>query len=309
MKKLSILIQWLVVAGLAGFLAYVMMRPTTPTDYAPETWQDWNGVTVLSFAGIARSDSPAYPSVRRLEEQLTALRDAGYRTVRPEDVRAFLDERAPLPEKALLLIFEGGRKEAFIRATPVLQRTGFMAVLAVPTQVMSQWGSFYLKRGDIRKVLKLPQWQVGSMGHAAIQTFPGAADGETRHFLSHRLTRAGEPETAEAFRERILKDYSLSASLLEQAAGRPALLYLYPFGEAGQYPGSDPLAEAANRDAVTRHFGLAFIGGANAFNGPGSDPWTLTRLRVPGDWPAERLLAELASSQPRSRPQPEIGTA
>ncbi len=307
MNKLSIFAQWLVVAGIAAFVTYVIVRPTPQPDYTPETWRDWNGVTVLSYAGIARTDSPAYPSVKRLEAQLTALRDAGYRAVRPEDVRAYLDDRAPLPKKALLLIFEGGRKEAFIRATPVLQRTGFTAVLAVPTSVMSQWGGFYLKRGDIRRLVRLPQWQVGSMGHHAIAPVPGGAD--PLRFLSQRARLDGKEETADAFRERILEDYDRSAQALEDAAGTPPLLYLYPFGEAGQSPGADPLAEAANRDAVTRLFALAFIGGASAFNGPGSDPWSLSRLRVPGDWAPERLLAELASSLPRTRPQDALGSA
>jgi peptidoglycan/xylan/chitin deacetylase (PgdA/CDA1 family) len=309
MKKYSIFAQWFVLAGIAAFVGYILLRPTPQPDYAPETWQDWSGVTVLSYAGIARSDTPVYPSVKRLEAQLTALRDAGYRTVRPEDVRAYLDEQAPLPKKALLLIFEGGRKEAFIRATPILQRTGFSAVIVVPTLVMNQWGGFYLKRADIRRIVRLPQWQVGSMGHQAIEAIRDGDSAEQGHFLAQRLRLNGKEESADAFRSRVLQDYHESARLLEEAAGKPPLLYLYPFGEAGQSPEADPLAETANRDAVLRHFPLAFIGGSNAFNGPGSDPWSLSRLRVPGDWSPERLLAELASSQPRSRPQTALGTA
>ena len=309
MKKLSIVVQWVVLVALVAFIVYVAFRPTPQPDYATESWQDWNGVTVLSYAGIARYDTPVYPSVKRLESQLSALRDAGYRTVRPEDVRAYLDERAPLPEKALLLIFEGGRKEAFIRATPVLQRTGFTAVIVVPTTVMSQWGGFYLKKGDLRKIVRLPQWEVGSMGHQAFEEAPGNDALEPGHFLTRRILQNEKEESADAFRNRILQDYARSAHALEDATGKPPLLYLYPFGEAGQNPGSDPQAEEANRDAVTRHFGLAFVGNWNAFNGPGSDPWALTRLRVPGNWSPEQLLSELASNQPRSRSKTEIGNA
>ena len=310
MKKLSVTIQWLALAALAAFVAYVAVRPTPQPLYAPETWRSWDGVTVLSFAGIARRDSPVYPSVKRLEAQLNALRSAGYRTVRPEDVRAYLDERAPLPDKALLLIFEGGRKEAFIRATPVLQRTGFTAVLAVPTTVLDQWGGFYLKRADIRKLVRMPQWQVGSMGHRAIQPLPGSAEATEGRFLARRIRLAnGQAESADAFRGRIEADYACSVRTLEEAAGKPPLLYLYPFGEAGQSPGADPLAAAVNRDAVSRTFGLAFVGGARAFNGPGSDPWSLTRLRVRGDWSPEQLLAELAADRPRRTPQDSVGSA
>jgi peptidoglycan/xylan/chitin deacetylase (PgdA/CDA1 family) len=309
MKKLSILSQWLVVAALLGFVGYVLWRPTPRPDYAPETWRNWDGVTVLSYAGIARRESPGYPSVKRLEAQLSALQAAGYRTVHPEDVQAFLEGLAPLPEKALLLIFEGGRKEAFIRATPVLQRTGFSAVMAVPTTVMNQWGGFYVKRRDVARVSRLPQWQIGSMGHRAIERLPDDGPAEAGRFLAQRIRHPGEAESSDAFRDRIAADYAQSAQLLEKATGRPPILYLYPFAEAGQHPGADPLAEAANRDAVTRHFGLAFVGGSNPFNGPGSDPWTLTRLRVPGDWTPEQLVRELAASQPRHRAQDGVGQA
>ena len=310
MNKLSIFAQWLALAALAAGVAFVALRPTPQPVYAPDTWRNWDGVTVLSYAGIARNDSPVYPTVKRLEAQLAALREAGYRTVRPEDVRAFLDERAPLPDKALLLLFEGGRKEAFIRATPVLQRTGFSAVIAVPTSVMDLWGGFYLKRSDIRKIVKMPQWQAGSMGHQAINPLPGSSGANEGRFLAQRARLAsGQEESADAFRERIGEDYALSRRLLEEATGKPPLLYLYPFAEAGQSPSADPLAAAANRDAVTRNFGLAFVGGGHAFNGPGSDPWSLTRLRVPGDWSPARLLAELNADQPRHAPQTSVGSA
>ncbi len=307
MRKLSIIIQWLVVTALAVLAVYFIVRPTPQPEYAPESWRSWNGVTVISYPGIARTKSPIYTSVKMLEDQLIALKDAGYQTVRPEDVRAYLDESAPLPEKALLLIFEGGRKEAIIRVTPVLQRTGFSAVIAVPTVVMKQWGNFYLKKKNLLKIEKVPQWQIGSMGHQANVPIPGTAPEQERRYLTQRITVKGVEESPDRFRDRIFDDYELSARLLKEAAGTPAELYLYPYGDAGQSPTSDPLAEEINRDAVSRYYSLAFIGSSIAFNGPGTDPWALTRLRVPGNWTPEQLLAELESSTPRSQPIIGIG--
>jgi hypothetical protein len=307
MRKFSIIIQWLVVTALAALAVYFMVRPTPQPEYTPESWRSWNGVTVISYPGIARRESSRYTSVKMLEDQLSALKDAGYQTVRPADVRAYLDGRAPLPEKALLLIFEGGRKEAIIRATPVLQRTGFSAVIAVPTAVMKQWGQFYLKKKNIRKIEKMPQWQIGSMGHQANVPIPGTGPEQERRYLTQRLTGNGSEESPDSFRERIFDDYELSARLLKGAAGSPAQLYLYPYGDAGQSPTADPLAEVINRDAVSLHYPLAFIGSSIAFNGRGTDPWALTRLRVPGNWTPEQLLVELDSSKPRSQPIIEIG--
>ncbi len=310
MRKLLIAFQWLIVAALAAFVMFIILRPTPQPAYNPADWRNWNGITVISYPGITRKSNAVYPSAKQLEVQLTALRQAGYRTVYPEDLRACLDERSPLPEKALLIIFEGGRKEAFIRATPILQRTGFTAVLTVPTDVMSKWGSFYLRKKDIARITELPQWRVGSMGHRAVTATEGTAPEEERRFLTRRriLNADGQLETAQAFRERIELDYERSARLLREASAAPVALYLYPFADAGQGAHADALAEAVNREAVVRHFDLAFIGSSNAFNGPGSDPWTLTRLRVPGNWTPERLLKELNSNRPRTTAVKSIGS-
>ncbi len=299
MKKISILVQWLVILILAAVVTYIVWRPLPQPDYQPETWNTWEGLTVLSYAGIARRDQPDYPSVQRLEEHLTALHEAGYRTVRPEDVQAYLAGTAPLPSKALLLVFEGGRKEAFIRATPLLQRMGFTAVITVPTAYTRTWGGFYLKKSDLRRVVRLPQWQFGSMGHDAYDPIPTGPAGATGRFLANRRWLGDGQEDAAAFQERILQDYAHSARLLEEATGRAPLMFLYPFGDAGQQSGADPLAEPANRAGVTRHFGLAITGNGDPFNGPGRDPWSLTRLRVPGTWTGAELLKELDLNRPR----------
>lgn len=307
MRKLSILTQWGVLLGLAVFIGYMLLRRPPQPDYTPEHWKSWNGVTLLSYAGIARRDEPGYPSVKRLETHLNALRDAGYQTVTPQDVRAFLEGHSPLPEKALMIIFEGGRKEAFIRATPLLQRTGFAAVIVIPTALTQTWGGFYLNASDIRRLTRLPQWHVGSMGHEAYADVPVNAEGTTGRFLTRRRWVNGRQESEADFQTRVLADYAESAAFLESAAGRPALLYLYPYADAGQFPGADPLAESVNRAGVTRHFTLAVVGGDEPFNGPGRDPWALSRLRVPGDWEPERLLAELRLSRPRPDGMPALG--
>ncbi len=310
MRKLSLLVQWIILLGIVGFFGHMLLRRPPQPDHEPESWRSWEGVTVLSYAGIARRDGSVYPSTRRLEEHLHALREDGYRTVRPEEVRAFLDGLSPLPAKALMLIFEGGRKEAFIRATPVLQRTGFTAVIAVPTAVTDAWGGFYVKRSDLKRLARMPQWQPGSMGHEAHENIAVAPDGVSGRFLTQRrLLEDGIREDSAAYQERVLHDYQRSAQLIESAAGRPALLYLYPYADSGRFPGADPLAAAVNREGVTRYFELAFTEGQNAFNGRGSDPWSLSRLRVPGTWSADRLLEELALSRPRREGKASLGRA
>ena len=48
MKRLSIVLQWLVVAAVAAAAAGLALRPVPRPAYAPATWRHWEGLTILS---------------------------------------------------------------------------------------------------------------------------------------------------------------------------------------------------------------------------------------------------------------------
>ncbi|MBP7275704.1 MAG: polysaccharide deacetylase family protein [Kiritimatiellae bacterium] len=311
MKKImSYLLQWLVLIALAVPVGRAAFRRAPPPETKAEDWRNWEGFHVLSYAGLARHDTdPEYATSDRLGEHLAALRKAGYRTISPAEAEAFLAGRAPLPGRSLLLIFEGGRKDAFIRATPLLQREGYRAALAIPTQFLNHWSGFFLGPRDLRKIAQLPWWDVGSMGHRAVNDHAGRHANGGGHYLSRRRSVNGHTETDAEFSQRILADYETSASELAARIGRPPPFFLYPFADAGAGPEADPLAERINRDAVTRLFRMAFSRAGQSFNGAGSDPWALTRLRVRGDWSGDDLLARLEQDRPANGQTLELGTA
>ncbi|OQA29229.1 MAG: Poly-beta-1,6-N-acetyl-D-glucosamine N-deacetylase precursor [Verrucomicrobia bacterium ADurb.Bin345] len=300
MKKLFIIVQWLVVLLLAGFAAWVSLKPSPQPAYHPDEWHSWNGFMAISYAGIGRHTSERYPSPAKLAEHMRALSENGYQPIRPEDAAAFLAGRAPLPERAVLVLFEGGRKDSLIRATPILQKTGFIGTMAVPTRYLKQWGSAYLKTPDLRTASKLPQWAFASMGHDAIVEIPVGGAGSKGRFLAQRKWAKGTVETADAFAKRITEDYYLSIDLLSDATRQPVITYLYPYGDPGTGPGSDPEAAQINLDAVSARFSIAFTRADDPFNGPSSDPFSLSRLRVSGNWTGSQLVKELKQFEPRS---------
>lgn len=302
MKKLFTLLQWLVVGFFVVGIAYTYFRPKPQPTYAPETWRSWKGFMAISYAGLARNASEKYPSPSVLLDHLRALRDAGYQPIRPEDMAAFLAGRHPLPERAILIFFEGGRKDSLIRATPMLQRTGFIGTMAVPTMYFRKWGSAYIKQPDLRAAARIPHWAFASMGHRAVNDIAADATGKKGRFLTHREWIQGRFETDDEFRKRITSDYYESQDLLETATGHPILVYLYPYGDAGAGPNADPQAAAINRAAVSTRFSLAFLGADDPFNGPDADPFSLTRLRVPGTWDGQRLVRELQLFEPTLKP-------
>jgi len=114
MKKLSIALQWLVVAALAALALQPFIKGRPLPERQPETWRNWQGFMALSYAGVGIGAPETYPTPTRMAEQLAALHAAGYRTITPADALAFLEGRRPLPPKALLVLLEGGRKDSVV---------------------------------------------------------------------------------------------------------------------------------------------------------------------------------------------------
>lgn len=310
MKRVINFLQWLAFAGLVAAILWVTFRPSPPLDYKPEVWSNWDGFMAISYAGVTRDENTIYPSSGTLLSHMEALKMAGYRTITTEDALAFLEGRAPLPEKALLILFEGARKETFIRAHPVLRKFGMRATLCVPTASMEGWDESCLKRGDIRKIIALPQWEIASMGRQAVELLE-TADGRKDHFLSTRkwMSREKRLENDEEFRARLEQDYSASALALAKLNGSAVPAYVYAYADNGRRAGGDPLAGEINYSCVNNHHRMAFVLASDPFNPPGRNPYALTRLRVNGDWSAAQVLTALRRALPMTDQTVEVGSS
>lgn len=310
MKRVFNFLQWLGFVALLAAILWLVFRPSPPLDYKPQTWSNWDGFMTISYAGVTRSENTIYPSSKILRSHLEALRAAGYQTITPEDALAFLEGRAPLPDKALLILFEGARKETFIRAHPVLRKFGMRATLCVPTVSIESWDESCLRTGDIRKILAMPQWGIASMGGKAVELHE-TADGRKDHFLSTRqwLPKQRRLETDEEFRDRLKRDYADSAAALAKLNGAPITAYVYPYADDGRRVGADPLAGSLNYAGVTANYRMAFVLASNPFNPPGRQPYALTRLRVDGDWTADQVLTALTRARPLASRTVEIGAS
>ncbi len=288
MKKLSLLFQWCVVIAGVAALVHALWTDRPLPEHHPDSWESRRGFHALSFEGVATGD-PRYISTEKLAECLLALQQAGWRCITDEDALRFLRENAPLPEKALLLLFEGGRRDHLIRATPLLHEAGFIGHLAMPTSLAREWGNHYLKSIDIQRMARLPHWRIVSMGHEAIRTLPQGGN-----FLSHR--RPGEDDSS--YRARVADDFLRAAVLLSRWTGRTPVTYLFPYADTGDTAGADPLASSLLVAEAGRWHGIAFSNEGFSFNGPDRDPLRLTRIRVRGDSNLADLVARLEAPPP-----------
>ena len=301
MKKFSIWIQWLIVLGLAGFVAYPFLKGRPKPERHPETWRSWEGFMALSYPGIGEGNSEVYPTPAKLRQQLKALHAAGYRTITPDDALAFLEGKSPLPRKALLLLFEGGRKDSVIYTAKAFRETGFCGTICLPTRAVESHGAFFLRRGDLKRVAKMEYWQFAGMGHEAIDEIPVGPGGAKGHFLTRRQWSPAGTESPENYRQRVADDYARCRDIVALASGNHPRAYVYPFADAGQGPEADPEALALNREQVEKHFQMAFVNARQPFNGPGRDPYDLSRLRVPGNLSGDELVWLLEQHAPRAK--------
>lgn len=300
MRRLLLWAQWAAVIAIVLVALYITFRPYPEPTRDSARWTSWSGFYALSYTGVLGGDEEKHITPERLGEQLRALRDAGYQAITPEDAAAFLKRRAPLPDKALLLLFEGGRKDNFLRATPKLRDAGFVAALCVPTAVTGRWGSFYLKKSELKKVAELPHWRLCSMGHDSYEPVPVDAAGGTGHFLTSFRWRDGRRESEEEYRDRIARDLGAARKILEEVNPKAVSAFVYPFADWGASPESRSVEARINSEVVARYHDIAFVRGRDPFNGLNADPSALSRLRVKGGWSAERLLAELETYAPRT---------
>jgi len=300
-RKLSILLQWTVLLLVVGtvYVRVTGMRET-PVARVVERAQ-WDGFMALSYAGAGRWADTRSPSAATVEEHLRALAAAGYETIETRDVMAFLEGRRALPRKALYLMLENDLKSTTVRVHSVLEDLDLRAALYLNLTAVGSWNPFTLDPGDVGRVNSRDRWDVQSRGLEQMAAVPVDAAGNRGYFL---LSRRWDPdlpglESWEDYAERLRFEFEQSqAQLADLSNGTPLATVLFPSNFVD--PDSRSIVSVSVLEAARAQFQLAFARAGDAFNSRETDAFNLTRMEVPPDWDAARLLAELERQQPRS---------
>lgn len=106
--------------------------PGAPQVQKPREEDYTASVPILMYHHLAQTgEGQDIISVRRFEEHMAALCDAGYQTVTFEDLRAYVEQGTSLPEKPVLITFDDGYESNYTLAYPVLQKYGMRATIFV----------------------------------------------------------------------------------------------------------------------------------------------------------------------------------
>lgn len=188
------------------------------------------------------------------EDHLRWLRDAGFRTLAMEDVKAFV-AGAELARPSVVLTFDDGFADIADTVAPMLGRHGFTASVFLPTAFIGDSRREFLGRACLT-------WaEVRDLRAGGIE------------FGSHTVSH---PKLAELGHEHRRRELRESAERMARELGEPPTAFSYPFA----FPETDAsfvadfrelLRDAGYRVAVTTRIGVVESG---------DDPLTLRRLPV-----------------------------
>ncbi|MDD4701004.1 MAG: hypothetical protein PHI96_02170 [Desulfovibrio sp.] len=294
LKVIRTCLQIGVLLALALFVGRLFMERGEPPLFDREQWTARDGFTAISYGSVTRQDTPGLNSRRQLAEHVSALTDAGYNWVTTEDIFNFYNNNGPLPEKALYLMFEGGRKDSVIFGQDVIGPASAHASLFTNTDTLSGWNNFFVTFSNVASLSKSPFWDVGSQGVRLMRINEGIPGWEENYFLNDflRNDQGLKIESEAEMRARLADYYEKSFAPLASSMRTPPQAYIYmPANSFNAFMPEE--VEKANRQLMAQYFPLSFTREGPALNSFAEGPQNLTRLQVPSDWDADTLLKTL----------------
>lgn len=195
---------------------------------------------VLAYHDIAPASRSAY-TVRpeRFDEQLAALRAAGYRTLSTAEFTNFLRTgRTPAP-RTVYLTFDDGAHGLWIHADPILAKYRMKGAGYLITGRVGTHRPYYLSWPEIRRMLRSGRWDFQNHTDLAHGRAPVDASGHPASVLNNRLyldgpAGQGRLETRNEYERRITTDLDRSLrAFATHGLPRPTL-FAYPFSETTQ---------------------------------------------------------------------------
>lgn len=132
-------------------------------------------------------------SVDRFEQQITYLKDAGYRFITPDQASSFISGGLDVPQKSVLVTFDDGCESVLQYAQPILKKHGACATVFVTTDPESY--VFKLNDGKDPRMtddqLRSLDPEIISIQSHAVSHNPlrGMTEGQLRHELQDSKTQ------------------------------------------------------------------------------------------------------------------------
>lgn len=110
-------------------------------------------IAALSYHNVRAysSQNPAYfISPERFEDHINGLKQAGYRSVLPNQVEEVFYERKAVQDKSLMISFDDTRADHYLTVAPILEKYGYRGTFFIMTVSIGKPG--YMTREQIKEL-------------------------------------------------------------------------------------------------------------------------------------------------------------
>lgn len=309
-KKIRTCFQLLFCLIIISCLIKVLCFPLVYQMPDKSEWTQTDGFLTLSYVGVSNRENATLVSKKKLDQHLKALSEAGYVTIDIDDVINFYENDAPLPDKALLLIFEDGRKDSLLYAQPLLEKYNYKAVMMTYAYNVVNKDRLFLKAKNLKKMEESTYWDIGSNGYrfSYINVKTVLDDLEDRdqdgkyhkeeveynHYLMDYLRdQDGVPtESKQEMINRISWDYDQMNEIYTNALNNSVKPYMIMHANS-LFGNMNDAVEKVNLEKIYEYFPLLFNREGSCYNTDETSLYNLTRMQVGADWSVNKLLMEI----------------
>ncbi len=249
----------------------------------------------LSYHEVLADDEPLTPTAVRasdLAAQFAWLQANGWQPVSVDQILAARAGGPPLPEKAVLLTFDDGKKDVYTRAFPLLKFFRYPAVIAlvgewmdVPAGQTVDYDGKPLPRSafvtweDVREMQTSGLIEVASHSHDLHHGILANPQGNTQPAATTRLYGNGRYEDDAAYAARLRA--GLRDSISEHTGKKPRII-VWPYGRSN-------LAAQEIAAGLGMPIGLTLIDGFN----DGTTPKAAWKRQLIENSPSLQAFAEM----------------
>lgn len=275
------------------------------------------GLVALSWFGVDREGDSSLISTARLDEQLRTLHEQGFVTVTQDDIIAYYEDGTPLPEKALFLMFEDGRRDTAIFAEKILEKYNFKASMLTYAEKFELNDPKFLLADDLKELLDSTYWELGTNGYrlfyinvfdrydhylGELNTLEYARVTDClgrkyNHYLMDYIRDKYDvpKESYSEMRARISADYEGMDREYTDKLGALPKLYSIMHSNTGQFGNNDRVSDV-NGEWIYKLFSLNFNREGDCWNTtrePEHTIYDLTRMQPQSYWYINHLLMRI----------------
>ncbi len=313
-KKTRTILQIIFFLALLGFIAWIYFSQPVYRPYADEAPRE-NGFIALSYFGVQKTEgSQLLISQANLLAHLQALKNQGYETVTTDDIYEYYANGKQLPEKALYLMFEDGRRDTAIFSTPILEDLNYRATAFTYPEKFERKDPKFLLPDDLKEIVKDRFWDVGTNGYRLFfinvfdrydnyfgeldplmfnQVAPYLGRRYNHYLMDYIRDKNGVPkESFERMKNRIGYDYQKLEAVYQKDLGYVPKVSVLMHANTSEF-GNNPQVSAVNGYWLRKLFEMNFNREGYALNVPNSSIYDLTRMQPQAWWPVNHLLMRI----------------